>query len=53
MPVHRHTHMYIKSVPTRGYFPFFPEAQVLAIPWASSLSLHFILKLTEHGTILT
>ena len=26
MHVHRHTRMYIKSVPTRGYFPFFWSA---------------------------
>ena len=43
MPVHRRTHMYIKSVPTQGYFPF-SEAQVLTILWASSLSLPFYLK---------
>ena len=26
MPVHRRTHMYIKSVPVQGYFPFFWSA---------------------------
>ena len=36
MPVNRHTHMYIKSVPTR--------VQVLTILWASSLRLPFYLK---------
>ena len=45
MPVHRRTHMYMKSDPTRGYSPF-SEAQVLTILWLC----HFTLKLTEHGT---
>ena len=43
MPVHLCTHMYIKGVPTLGYFPF-SEAQVLTILWASTLSLPFYLK---------
>ena len=43
MPVHRRTHMYVKSGPTRGYSPF-SEAQELTILWASSLSLPFYLK---------
>ena len=43
MPVHRHTRMYIKSVPTRGYFPFF-EAQVLTILVKYNIGLKTLLQ---------
>ena len=48
MPVHRRTHMYIKNVPTQGYFPF-PQAQVLTILCASSPSLPFYFKVDWTG----
>ena len=42
-----------KKCPNPRIFPFFPEAQVLWYFGPVVLACHFILKLTEHGTILT